>query len=303
MDENRIPPALIVALVLVVLAIGAAAYYAGRFRGSARPNHDSTADLPPPAEPAPDAAQTVEIPADVPPTVTPSTPVVVERSSRSSTVTVEKSTQIVVPVPPVVPTAIPAVAPIGPDRYPTARRRIIIEVRPTLTPTVPEVELGAPPPPVPTPEPPPELEETPEPEPEPTARPLAVARPGSVRPGGSLTDRIGMDRALRVPGAAQQLVHRSRRDPGNQLPKRLAQLGSELLFQFLRSLGAGGSQPILATSRAVRESDGDEIFFPERFHVGVDLFGEIAAADGPELVETRRAQLGEPLAQEKKRLL
>jgi hypothetical protein len=225
--ENRIPPALIVALVLVVLVIGAAAYYAGRFRRSPRLTSETATELPPPAAPAPDVAEPVETPAEIPPTVTPSVPVVVEKGARSSGVMVQKSTQIVVPVPPIVPTVVPAGGgPIEPDRYPTARRRIIIEVRPTLTPTVPEVELGAPPPPVPTPEPPPELEETPEPEPEPTARPLAVVRPGSVRPGGSLTDRIGMDRALRVPGAAQQLVQGSRRDPGNELSKRLAQLGS-----------------------------------------------------------------------------
>jgi hypothetical protein len=161
--ENRIPPALIVALVLVVLVIGAIAYYAGRFGRSPNRTPESAVEIPPPA--APDMAQAVETPAHIPPTVTPPIPVVVEKGARSSTVMVQKSTQIVVPVPPIVPTVLPAGAPIEPDRYPTARRRIIIEVRPTLTPTVPEVETA----PIPTPEPPPELEDTPEPEP--TAHP------------------------------------------------------------------------------------------------------------------------------------
>jgi hypothetical protein len=223
--ENRIPPALIVSLVLVVLVVGAAAYYAGRFRRSPTLNRESAMELPPPAPPAPDAAEAIETPAEIPPTVTPSNPVVVEKGARSSTVTVQKSTQIVVPVPPVVATAIPAVAPIEPDRYPTARRRLVIEVRPTLTPTVPEVDTREPPP-IEPPEPPPELENTPEPEPEPTAHPAVVVRPDSVRSNGSVPDRAGTDRPRRVPRAAQQLIHRSSRDPGNELPQSLAQLGS-----------------------------------------------------------------------------
>jgi hypothetical protein len=181
--ENRIPPALIVGLVLVVLAVGAAAYYAGRFRRSPRLTPESKVELPPPAAPAPDVAGVVETPADIPPTVTPPIPVVVENGRRSSTVMVQKSTQIVVPVPPVVPTVIPAGTSIDPERYPTARRRIVIEVRPTPTPTVPEAPTlqatpsaseieGRPLPPAVTPEPPPD-EPPPEdtPEPEPTARP------------------------------------------------------------------------------------------------------------------------------------
>jgi hypothetical protein len=173
-SENRIPPAVIVGLVLVVLAVGAAAYYAGRFRRSPRLTPESALELPRPAAPARDAAKVIETPADVPPTVTPPIPAVVEKGRRSSPVMVQKSTQIVVPVPPVVPTAVPVGGAIEPERYPAARRRIVIEVRPTLTPTVPQVELAAPPAPVVTPEPPPpELppEETPEPEPEPTVEP------------------------------------------------------------------------------------------------------------------------------------
>jgi hypothetical protein len=168
--ENRIPPALIVGLVLVVLVIGAAAYYAGRFRRSPTQTPATTVELPPPGAPAPDVVEGIEAPPDIPPTVAQPLPVVVEKGSRPSTVMVQKSTEIVVPVPPIVPTVIPAGTPIEAD--PTARRRIVIEVRPTLTPTVPGVELRAPPPPVMTPEAPrepPSPEETPEPEP--TARP------------------------------------------------------------------------------------------------------------------------------------
>ncbi|HEY6065543.1 MAG TPA: hypothetical protein VIY96_05275 [Thermoanaerobaculia bacterium] len=166
--ENRIPPALIAGLVAVVLVIGAAAYYAGRFRRSPTATPTPSVELPPPAAPAPDAAQGIQTPPDLPPTVTPAVPVVVEKSGRSSTVMVQKSTQIVVQVPPVVPTAPPA------ELQP--RRRIVVEVRPTPTPTVREMEFRAPPPPFVTPEPrEPEPPEEDTPKPEPTAPPLARA--------------------------------------------------------------------------------------------------------------------------------
>jgi hypothetical protein len=188
--ENRIPPALIVGFVFVVLAVGAAAYYAGRFRRAPRLMPESNAELSAPAAPAPDTAELVETPAEIPPTVTPSVPVVSEKGSRSSAVMVQKSTQIVVPVPPAAPAALPAEMPIEP----TAGRRIVIEVRPTPTPTVPEIEPPGPPP-VETPEPPPPepppseppppepppSEETPEPEPPPpeeTPEPEPTAPPG-----------------------------------------------------------------------------------------------------------------------------
>jgi hypothetical protein len=178
--ENRIPPALIAGLVFVVLAVGAAAYYAGRFRRAPRLMSEASAELSAPAAPGPDTAELVETLTEIPPTVTPSVPIVVEKDRRSSAVMVQKSTQIVVPVPPAAPTALPAEVPI----QPRAGRRIVIEVRPTPTPTVPETEPPGPPP-VETPEPPPPEppppEETPEPEPpapEETPEPQPTARPG-----------------------------------------------------------------------------------------------------------------------------
>jgi hypothetical protein len=170
--EGRIPPALIVALVIVTLAVGVAAYYMGRFGGSSRHAPAARVELPAPAAPAPAVGETVPTPAEIPPTVTPAIPVVVERSRGSSKVLVERSSQIVVSVPTELPTPLPAALPS--DAAPPPRRRVVIEVRPTPTPTVPELELRAPPPPAETPEPPePEPEETPEAVP--TAGPRANA--------------------------------------------------------------------------------------------------------------------------------
>jgi hypothetical protein len=198
--DNRIPPVLIAGLTTVVLAVGSASYYAGRYRRVPRLVPEARAELSTPAAPAPDTSRLVETPAEVPPTITPSVPIVVERGRPSSEVLVQKSTQIVVPVPPAPSTAPRAAMP----SEPTAGRRIVIEVRPTPTPTVPEVQPPGPPPdetPEPPPEPPPPEppppeppppeetpepqppppEETPEPEPPPpeeTPEPQPTARPG-----------------------------------------------------------------------------------------------------------------------------
>jgi hypothetical protein len=179
--ENRIPPATIAAIVIAILAAGIAAYYMGRFgRSSQQPS--AVVELPPVAAPAPEVVEMVATPAEVPPTITPPIPVVVEKGGQSSRVLVERSSQIVVPVAP----AAPAAAPLEPERTPTERPRIVIEVRPTATPTVPE--LDEPPPfetPLPPP-PPPIPEETPEPEPEPEPEPTPRARDDRVAIGSAI---------------------------------------------------------------------------------------------------------------------
>jgi hypothetical protein len=175
--EHRIPPWLIAAIVFVILAVGVAAYYAGRFGRSSRLPPLANADLPHPGAPAPAVAGTVSTPAEIPPTITPPIPVVIERGSRSSGVMVERSSQVEVPLAPAAPTQMPTAMPIRLETTPTPRSRIAIEIpapRPTPTPTIPELERPEEPPPDETPEPPPEEpppEETPEPEP-------------TVRPGG-----------------------------------------------------------------------------------------------------------------------
>lgn len=164
-DSSRTPPTLIASITIIILAVGVAAYYVGRF-GRASPAHPPAPEqkLPEPAAPTPDAVQLVTTPVDVPPTVTPPIPVVVEKG-QSSGVRVERSSQIVVPVAtaPPAPTPVLGTMPVAPTAAP--RRRIIVEVRPTPTPTAPEFENQAPPGVVPTPLPPPEPEDTPEPEP------------------------------------------------------------------------------------------------------------------------------------------
>lgn len=188
--EHRIPPWLIAAIVFVILAVGAAAYYAGRFGRSSRLPPLASADLPDPGAPAPAVAEVVSTPAETPPTITPPIPVVIERGSRSSGVMVERSSQIEVPLAPAAPTEMPAAMPIRPETTPTPRSRIAVETpasRPTPTPTIPEPErpeeppldeTPVPPPPEPPPEEPPPEEPPPEepppeetPEPEPTVRP------------------------------------------------------------------------------------------------------------------------------------
>ena len=131
------------------------------------------AGLPAPAAPAPAVAETVPTPSEIPPTVTPSVPVLVEKSSRTSRVLVEKSSQVIVPLPPgPVPTARPTpVAGLPPEEAPP-RRRIVVEIQPTPrpTPTPPEMEQGG--------EEEPEMEETPAPETTPGAQ--ARGRPASI---------------------------------------------------------------------------------------------------------------------------
>ena len=179
-DTSRTPPTLIVAITIIVLAVGVAAYYMGRF-GRSAPKHapEAVAELPEPASPIPDAAQPGTTPFDVPPTVTPSAPIVVEKDGRTG-LRVERSSQIVVPVapaPPIVPTPVLGTMEVVPSPAP---RRIVVEVRPTPTPSPapqpelqppappPSPELEPPPPPIETPVPPnpqPPPEEHPEPEP------------------------------------------------------------------------------------------------------------------------------------------
>lgn len=173
--ESRLPMTLVVSIIIVVAAIGLAAYFAGRFGRAPRTLAAERVELPEPAAPVPAVVEALAAPAEIPPTVTPSVPVVVEKTTRSSRGLVERSSQIVVSVPPA-PTARPASAPIEPGQPVAARNRIVVEVRPTPTPTVPEIDVRAPPPPVETPIPPPaELlpEEPPDPEPEPDPEPTA----------------------------------------------------------------------------------------------------------------------------------
>lgn len=166
--EGRIPPGLVVGLIVFVLVIGALAYSAGRFgrRASTIP---PTEALPPPAAPLPAVEGIVPTPADVPPTVTPSLPAVVEKTTRSGRGLVERSTQIVVPVAPAAVTPTPANS--GPAG------RIVVESvntpRPLPSPTVPELEQG-------NEEEPEEVPEEPEPEPTPGRRDQRGGRPVSI---------------------------------------------------------------------------------------------------------------------------
>jgi len=171
--EGRIPPGLVAALIVFVVVIGALAYSAGRF-GRRGPLPGRPADLPVPAAPVPAVAETVPTPSEIPPTVTPSIPVLVEKSTRTSRVLVEKSSQVVVPLPlgPVVPAPPTPIAGLPPEA-PPARRRIVVEVQATPrppTPTVPEMEQGG--------EEEPEMEETPPPEATPGVQ--ARGRPASI---------------------------------------------------------------------------------------------------------------------------
>jgi hypothetical protein len=138
--EGRIPPALAVGLIALVMVIGALAYSAGRF------GRRDLVRVSPAEPPAPAAPATVPTPPDVPPTVTPSVPVLTEKGSRPSRVLVEKSSQVVVPLPPgPVPTARPTLS-TGAAAESALPRRIVVEIqatrRPQPTPTVPELEQG-----------------------------------------------------------------------------------------------------------------------------------------------------------------
>ncbi len=145
--EGRIPPLLIAGLVFLVLAIGALAYYAGRFGTSETgPAEESAVELPPPGPPDPAVAQVLPVPVEVPPTVTPSVAVMIERETRTSRTTrstaplVERSTQIEVKVPAVVPTARPGPG-VVPTFVPTPRRQIVVEiVTPALVTTPQAIE-------------------------------------------------------------------------------------------------------------------------------------------------------------------
>jgi len=178
-DREGVPPALAAGLIIVVAVIGALAYSAGRFgrRGPDKPAPAPATELPPPTAPAPAVAEVVPPPAGLPPTVTPPAPVVIEKSGRSSRVLVEKSSQIVVPLPPgPVATARPTLFPgIRPEEL-TPRRRIVVEIqatpRPSPTPTVPELDKEEE-------EEEPTPEETPE-APEPTPRAQPRGSPASI---------------------------------------------------------------------------------------------------------------------------
>jgi len=165
--EGRIPPGLVAGLIVFVLVIGALSYYAGRF-GRRAPSGSPVEALPPPAAPVPAVLENVPTPPDLPPTVTPSLPVVVERGSRSGRVLVEKSSQIIVPVPPAATTSQPAAFPPTPTPE-DAGVEIVNTPWPLPTPTVPELEQG-------DEEEPEEMPEEPEPEPTPD---------GGNQPGGS----------------------------------------------------------------------------------------------------------------------
>ncbi|HVE65806.1 MAG TPA: hypothetical protein VNC59_04430 [Thermoanaerobaculia bacterium] len=146
--EGRIPPLLIAGLVFLVLAIGALAYYAGRFgRPEERPSLGSAVELPPPAAPDPAVSQVFPTPPEVPPTVTPAVSVLIERETRTtrsvrSGPLVERSSEIEVRVPAVIPTA--RVPEAGPTPLPTPRRQIVVDVLatpiPQPTPTPPRGE-------------------------------------------------------------------------------------------------------------------------------------------------------------------
>jgi hypothetical protein len=118
-------------------------------------------------------AQVLPTPAEVPPTVTPSAAVMIERETRtsraprSSAPLVERSTRIEVKVPAVVPTARIGVVPTF---VPTPRRPIVVQiVTPALVPTPRAIE------PEPDEEEDEESDEEPPvvtPQPEPTVRPM-----------------------------------------------------------------------------------------------------------------------------------
>jgi hypothetical protein len=167
--EGRIPPGLVAVIAFLVLAVGAAAYYAGRFGHSSRLAPFANGERPGPGAPAPAVVEKIPTPADIPPMVTPPIPVVIEKTSRSRRL-VEKSSEIVRPVP---PGSIPTARPISPGEAPGGGRRILVETAtplPSPTRTVPELERPAEPPREETPVPPPPPEEE-TPEPEPTVRP------------------------------------------------------------------------------------------------------------------------------------
>ncbi len=179
--EHRIPPLLVVGLVILILAVGALAYYAGRFGRSDddRPARDESAfELPTPGPPDPAVAVVIPTPAEVPPTVTPGVAAMIERETRTtrtirgSAPLVERSSQVEVPVPAVIPTA--RFRDPVPTRVPTPRRPIVVQVvstpvpRPTPTPEPVEPEvIFEDQPNVPEDPPPPEAT----PEPVPTSRP------------------------------------------------------------------------------------------------------------------------------------
>lgn len=176
-QEHRIPPLLVAGLVLLILAIGALAYYAGRFgRSDDRPAREPAVELPPPGPPDPAIAAAIPTPAEVPPMVTPGVAAMIERETRTtrtvrgSAPLVERSSQIEVPVPAVIPTA--RFRDAIPTPVPMPRRQIVVEVVatpiPQRRPTPEEVE------PEEIEEDQPNEEEDTPPDPQPTSRPKAV---------------------------------------------------------------------------------------------------------------------------------
>jgi hypothetical protein len=191
-QEHRIPPLLVVGLVVLILTIGALAYYAGRFgRPDDRPARDDAAfELPPPGPPEPAVAAVVPTPAEVPPTVTPGVAAMIERETRTtrtvrgSAPLVERSSQVEVPVPAVIPTA--RFRDPVPTRVPTPRRPIVVQVvstpvpRPTPTPEEVEPEVIF--------EDQPNVEEDP-PVPEATPEPVPTSRPSRGLEGVNYSER------------------------------------------------------------------------------------------------------------------
>jgi hypothetical protein len=174
--EGRIPPGLVAGLIVFVLVIGALAYYTGRF-GRREPEVSPIETSPPPGAPVPAVAEKLPTPSDVPPTVTPSLPLVIERSSRSR-VLVEKSSQITVPIAPVAATPRPVAYSLTPTPdLAVTQRQVVLETvntpRPLPSPTVPELEQD-------DEEEPEEVPEEPEPEPTPGGRTQAGGNPVSI---------------------------------------------------------------------------------------------------------------------------
>ena len=191
-QEHRIPPLLVVGLVVLILAIGALAYYAGRFgRPDDRPARDESAlELPPPGPPDPAVAAAIPTPAEVPPTVTPGVATMIERETRTTRTVrgsgplVERSSQVEVAVPAMIPTA--RFRAIAPTPVPTARRQIVVEVIatpiPRRTPTPEEVEPEV------IFEDQPNVEEDPPP-PQATPDPVPTSRPSRGLDGVSYSER------------------------------------------------------------------------------------------------------------------
>lgn len=141
--EGGLPPWVVAGLVVVVLAVGALSYYAGRFKADGSKSAAEPLELPEPGAPSPDVEGSLPTPGEVPPTVTPSGAVLIEKAPRSpSGGLVERSSEVVVPIASDrIPTARPSPFVI---QDPGPRSRIELELppapRPSPTPTVPDLE-------------------------------------------------------------------------------------------------------------------------------------------------------------------